>query len=272
MEPSAPQDQTPPTNPEPATNPIPPTEPVAPAEQPAAPASPEETSAHTNSKLPSAFSLFKPSWEAVKLNLVTIIVLSLIGVAIYSIVAAIVLSTGVTEKNATANIGSGMMAAFALAAIVSLIFTAIVGPAMVYVQLKSANGTKVNATEALKKGLNTAFRFLGLSIIMAIVIGVGFLLLIVPGLFMLRRYILAPYFLIDKDLGITESLNQSAQASKKYSSALWGLIGVTILISLPGIIPFIGGIVSAILGIAYYCAPAVRYKEITTGVPSVVTQ
>jgi uncharacterized membrane protein len=107
---------------------------------------------------------------------------------------------------------------------------------------------------------------------MSLIIGVGFLLLIVPGLFLLRRYILAPYFLVDKELSINEALNQSAAFSKKYSGAVWGLIGVTILISLLGIIPVLGGIASAILGIAYYCAPALRYKEVTTGVPSVTTK
>ena len=89
---------------------------------------------------------------------------------------------------------------------------------------------------------------------------------------MLKRYILAPYFLVDKNLGIMEAMNQSAEASKKYSSALWGLIGVTFLISLPGIIPVLGAIVSALLGIAYYCAPAVRYREVTTGEPSVAVK
>lgn len=269
MEPSTPPEQTPPTNPEPATNPMPPTEPVAPAEQPATPAAPEVTPTPADDKLPSAFSLFKPSWEAVKVNLGTFIVLGLLSAVLYGVFALTILGT---SKNSTGSLGSGAFAALAAGSLFALLWAVIFGPAMVYVQLKSAAGTKVTASEAIKNGLHFAIKFLGLSIVMGLVIGIGFLLLIVPGLFMLRRYILAPYFLIDKNLGIMESMNQSAEASKKYSGALWGLIGVTFLISLPGIIPFIGAIVSTILGIAYYCAPALRYKEVTTGVPSVATK
>jgi hypothetical protein len=225
--------------------------------------------APAGSKLPSAFSLFKPSWAAVKLNIVTFILLALIPAVLYFAIAALVLSM---DKNSTGSLGSGAITAFAIVGLIVLLLATIFGPAIAYIQLKSVSGTKVTIGEALKSGLHFALRFLGLYIIMGLVIGIGFLLLIVPGLFMLRRYILAPYFLIDKDLGIMEAMNQSAEASKKYSSALWGLIGVSILISLPGIIPVIGALASAILGIAYYCAPAVRYKEVTTGVPSVATQ
>jgi len=77
-------------------------------------------------------------------------------------------------------------------------------------------------------------------------------LLIVPFFFAMRRYILAPYYMIDRGTGIRESLRQSAQDSKKFSGPLWGLVGVNLLSQ---IIP--------IADILYMCAPAIRYKEVT---------
>ncbi|HET7320090.1 MAG TPA: YciC family protein [Candidatus Saccharimonadales bacterium] len=261
MEPSTPPEQASPISPEPITNPTPPQ-----VEPPAA------TNAGDTNKLPSAFALFKPSWEAVKLNLVTFIALSVLSAALYFIIVAMLFGTGALSRNPTGSLGAGAATAFAVGGVVGLVWMALIGPALVYLQVKSANGVKVGVSDALKNGLNFAIRFLGLSIVMGLIIFVGFLLLIVPGFYMLRRYILAPYFLVDKDLGINEAMNQSAEVSKKYSGALWGLIGVTFLIGLPGIIPVLGSIISAILGIAYYCAPAVRYKEVTTGVPSVAVK
>ena len=284
MEPNAPENQTPPTNPEPATNPMPPQ-----PEAPVTPTAPEATTPATPSpaepasqaapgpkgdsnKLPSAFSLFKPSWEALKFNLSTFVLIGLIGVVFYGLVALLFGAAGLTSKSTTGGFASSLLPVIAVTGVIGLLLAGVFGPAMVYLQLKSVGKTKVAVGEALKVGLRLFLRFLGLSIVMGLVIGIGFLLLIVPGLFMLRRYILAPYFLVDKNLGIMEAMKQSAETSKKYSSALWGLIGVTILISLPGIVPVIGGIISAILGIAYYCAPAVRYHEVTTGEPSVAVK
>lgn len=94
-----------------------------------------------------------------------------------------------------------------------------------------------------------------------IVIG-GFILLIVPGFFMIRRYYLVAYFVADKGLSPKEALKKCKEQSVKASGYIWGMFGVMILLSLTGIVPFIGGIISTILGIMYGVAPALRYLEI----------
>ena len=50
-------------------------------------------------------------------------------------------------------------------------------------------------------------------------------------------------------------MRKSAEDAKRFSSPVWGLVGVTFLIE---IIPFANGILS----ILYSCAPAARFKEI----------
>jgi uncharacterized membrane protein len=77
-----------------------------------------------------------------------------------------------------------------------------------------------------------------------------------------RRYILAPYVMLEKKTGITESMRLSSELSARNTSSVWGVIGVIVLIALIGAIPFIGGLVSFILGSLYSVAPAIRYEQL----------
>lgn len=106
------------------------------------------------------------------------------------------------------------------------------------------------------------WRLIGLYIVTGLIIFVGFILLIIPGLIMLRRYFLAPYVMIDKNCGIREAMDRSAAISKPHSGYIWGIVGVTILISMIGIIPLIGSIVAFVMGMFYSVAPALRYQEL----------
>ncbi len=105
------------------------------------------------------------------------------------------------------------------------------------------------------------WRILGLYIVTTLVIIVGFILLIIPGLFMVKRYYLAPYVMLDQKIGIREAMDKSAAISKPFS-AIWGVVLVGILFSLISIIPFIGWLISFALLMLYSVAPALRYQEL----------
>jgi len=105
-------------------------------------------------------------------------------------------------------------------------------------------------------------RLIGLYIMIALMVIGGLLLLIVPGFIMIRRYYLAPYVMINEDLSISESMKKSAELSKPYSGFVWGIIGVSIILSIPGIIPRVGAYIAFILAIFYSVAPPLRYLEL----------
>ena len=115
------------------------------------------------------------------------------------------------------------------------------------------------------------WRLIGLYLLTGLYTVVGFILLIFPGLVMIRRYFLAPYVMLDKDCGIREAMEHSATISKPsadssdwtiYSRGVWNIIGVMILIGFIGIIPFIGTLIAFIIGMFYAVAPALRYQEL----------
>jgi uncharacterized membrane protein len=129
-------------------------------------------------------------------------------------------------------------------------------------QLDAVEGRHLDFQNLWKVVKELGLRLLGLYIVTAVIIIVGLFLLIVPGLIFIRRYFLAPYVMIDKKVSITEALSQSAVMTKLNSGAIWGVIGVTILIGLIGIIPFIGSLIAFIVACLYSLAPAMRYQQL----------
>jgi hypothetical protein len=130
-------------------------------------------------------------------------------------------------------------------------------------QLEVAEGRKLIGFQPLWDIVKEmVWRMLGLYLLTGLYVLVGFILLIVPGLIMLRRYFLAPYVMLDKKCSIKEAMDTSAEISKPYSGYVWGVIGVIFLIGLINIIPFIGWIISFIVGMFYSVAPALRYEEL----------
>lgn len=129
-------------------------------------------------------------------------------------------------------------------------------------QLEAAKGREPVFHKLWNTVKELGWRMLGLYIAMWVIIGIGFILLIIPGLFMLRRYLLAPYVMLDKRCGITDALEQSARLSKINTRAVWGILGVLLLIALLNIIPIIGGLAAFVFGALYSVAPALRYEQL----------
>lgn len=129
-------------------------------------------------------------------------------------------------------------------------------------QLDGAQGHALHFAKLWDTVKELGWRMLGLYIVAGLIIVVGFIILIVPGFFMIRRYLLAPYVMLDKKCSITEALEQSAKLSKINTGAVWGIMGVLFLISLINIVPFIGGLAAFIVGMFYSVAPALRYEQL----------
>jgi len=239
-----------------------PNEPVQPQENPAPETAspPPEAAAPAADALPSAFSLFKPSWEAFKLNWLTLVSLYLLPVVLFLVGAiATGASLEVSGTSATTNdFSGGVLIVLLLTVLVSLL----VYPAMTHTQLQSVRGQKVSFGQALGVGKKFILRTIGLAIVAGVLIVLGFIALIVPGLILITKFFFSYYVMIDQDLGVVEALKTSSGLVKGRAMAVWGLVGVSILINLPSFIPIIGSIVALVLTLMYFCAPALRYDQL----------
>lgn len=226
----------------------------------------------TPPEMGSAFDLFSPSMAALKLNIKAYLgmygLIVLLGIIAGIMSAATTKVTGsevATGTSLALNSGS-LILGFAI-----IVLAILLGPAITYVQLQSAKGNKVQLSEAITTGAKFIFRFIGLAILVSVLIMGGLILFIIPGLIMVRRYFLSAYLLIDKNIGIIEAMKQSAALTKPYSSKVWGIVGVNILISLPSFIPIIGTIISSVLQLLYSFAPAIRYIQLDNATNNVAT-
>ncbi len=218
---------------------------------------------HTAHQPLGAFTIFTKCKELVIANLNSYAVLLLVPLALNIIVS-------LSMKASTANynglgfggldfgaVGAG--AGFGLLSVVVSIFISFF---LVALDLEVVKGKKPELAQLWPTVKKYGWRLLGLFLLVGVMVVCGLILLIVPGLIILRRYIMAPFVLIDQDLSISAALEESARLSKPYSGAIWGIIGVSFLCSLAGIIPVIGWIISFILSGLYQPAVAYRYLEL----------
>ena len=105
-------------------------------------------------------------------------------------------------------------------------------------------------------------RMLGLYLLIALYVIGGLIFFIVPGFIMLRRYFMAPYVMLETKCGIKDAMERSAELTKPFSGAVWGVIGVMVLFAMLNAIPYIGWLISFALSCAYSVAPAMRYQEL----------
>jgi hypothetical protein len=221
---------------------------------------PAPSDGNIKQEVPSAFDLFRPSWEGVKLNLVELIMIFLVPgaiLALYCLIAAA--AAGLTGNGNINGFGVGLLVIGVVAAIV---YAVLLGPAIVHIQLQSARMQKVDYQGIWATSKKFWWRYLILSIVVGLIMVVGFLLLIIPGIIFLRRYFLSQYALIDQDLSTGDSMRTSNALSRGRSMAIFGIIGVDFLISLPNVIPIVGGFITFLLQIVYFCAPAIRYDQL----------
>lgn len=207
-------------------------------------------------ELPDAFSLFKPSWEAFKFNFEPfvwqlLLPTALIGFSVFAGALALAANNAVIF---------GIAAAFVLAMVCLSI---VVTMALIKTQIASVRGQHIRFRQSLRATTGYVWRLIGLFIVCALILVIGFLLLVVPGLFAMQRLLLAPYFLVDQNLGIRESIRRSWRAGKQFSGPLWGVVGIIIGINFVSWIPVVGWVVSLGLSIMYLNAPALRYIQVT---------
>jgi hypothetical protein len=89
----------------------------------------------------------------------------------------------------------------------------------------------------------------------------GFLLLVIPGLYLVGRLAFAPYIVVDQNAGPLEAANKSFEMTKGRAWPVVLAVIFGLILNLPSIIPVLGPVISLILTIAYSCAVPIRYFE-----------
>jgi len=217
-------------------------------------------------QLTPSFELFPKSYEIVKKNIGTLLILGGLFILtmflfIGPMIGLALLSSGNPEA-AESSVSIFNAASIIIGIVIVLLAFVLLGVIYQTALLQMAQGKKTSVRSAWDQAKPRIVDVFLTSVLSGLLIVGGLILFIVPGLIMFRRYYLVSCFVLDKGLKPMEAMGQSAAASKPASGSIWGILGVSFLAQLTSFIPFIGGIVSAVLGVIYSVAPALRYEEI----------
>jgi len=186
---------------------------------------------------PGAFKIYKYSKEAVRLNIVPLVLIFLLN-ALVGTTFGLILKRG------------GNLANFVLGGLLTA--------TSVLIYVAAVRGETVSLSKALKNAVPFWLKMLGLEIVLVFTLLLSFLLLIVPFFIVLPRIILAQYYLVDQKMDIMEAIKASWHATKDHTGKVWGIIGANIAMALIAL-TVIGIPVAVYFLIMYSAAFAVLY-------------
>jgi hypothetical protein len=220
-------------------------------------------------KMPALHSM-TPSWDLYMANITLIkeryvpaiylvLLPSLIGVLGGLLAGSPLTADGSLDFSLLNPLGVALLAAGTLWQIINI------GPLTVF-QLETARGQSKELRAYYQTGLRYDLRLLAYYIVFVLLVFCGLLLFIIPGLFVIRRYFLGNFYIVDKRLPVLAAMKACATSSKRYSGAIWGVIGIQVAVMLATevvqVIPVVGIILAVLLSCSYIFLAVLRYREI----------
>lgn len=113
--------------------------------------------------------------------------------------------------------------------------------------LETARNCVISFGSALRTGYKKAVGLLVVQLLTGVLIFLGLILLIVPGLVFWYWFVFASSVYIDKDIGAIEAMKESKRLVKGKLGELIGLAGVSVVFGLPTAIPLLGDIYNVLV-------------------------
>ena len=227
-------------------------------------------------KIGYVFSLWNESWEALKLNIWTFVVLYLLPLGLTMVLGVFYLVPFVNQAAGNDTLSAATFAiAFFATLLVAFIYV-VLYPVVTLTQLESAQGKKVSLGDVFNRGISylPAYIVFALIVVGAIAVPLLIAILLIPfvvGILLLPVVfawslvvsvfaVLVPYIIINEKLGAVDAVKRSVDVVKAKWQWVLAVYAVYMVISVvANFIPFIGGVVSLAFGIVYFCMPAIVY-------------
>lgn len=206
--------------------------------------------------------VFQRAFSAIGFNPVVILGLALIVGAIPGLVVAyLFVRTGMTSAQALQT-GAVSPASFVgtalLSSLVSMVIAALVQGALTRAVVSASEGRRATFGESLSTGLRVILPLIGLSLLFALGVGIGFILLIVPGVILLLMWAVAvPSLVIDR----TSIFGAFSRSSELTKGARWKVFGLFIVLV---IAYWLLSLVLGLVGLSMY-GPSMSETGLTVG-------
>ena len=198
---------------------------------------------------PGAFGIYRYSRDAIRRNIGLIIGLTVAYIAVELVIGLLKIGFVGTLLNA--------------------VIGALYSVALVRALVGAVRGQKLSAKQAFGDDFAVmALKMFGLELVVGLTLLVSLALLIVPFFFVYPRLLLAQYYLVDKNMGISEAFKASWDATKGNVGKAWGIVGASILMALL-MITIIGIPFAIYFLIMYSAAFAILYVFLEKHQPAV---
>ncbi|MGN6057810.1 MAG: hypothetical protein ACTHOI_04420 [Sphingomicrobium sp.] len=196
--------------------------------------------------------VFQRAFSAISLNPVVVLGLALVVGAVPGLIMTyLFVQLGLTS---TATLQSGafsfreMMAATLLSSLIMMVIATLVQGALTRAVVSANEGRKATFGESLSTGLRVLLPLIALGILFAIGVGIGFILLVVPGIILLLMWAVATPALVVERTGVFGAFSRSSELTK---GARWKILGLFIVLV---VIYWLMSIVLGVVGLKMYSA------------------
>jgi len=90
------------------------------------------------------------------------------------------------------------------------------------------------------------WKYLGASILLALAVAIGFVLLIVPGIILGLMFMFTTFVVIERELGPIDAMSESHRLTRGHKWQLFGLVLLLLLINLLGLLALVVGLLVSI--------------------------
>lgn len=194
-------------------------------------------------------------WETTKANFWFVVGVYLTVMVVGSL-ASIFVETRLVVENSSA---------FWLLNAISWVLGLITSMGLIKISLALHDGGEFKYSD-LFTNYQRFFRVLGASILIGIIVVIGFVLLIVPGFILALRLQFTMFLIIDEDLGITDAIKKSWEITRGSAGNLFLFWLLSILIIIVGLIALIVGLLVA--GPVVWLGMTYIYRQLNPGQPA----
>jgi hypothetical protein len=204
---------------------------------------------------PTVGGAYSRAWEILKADFWSLL---LVGFVAWLLSAAI---PGVLQRSG--GTGGG------LSGLYHLLIGAPISFGAAYVWLRAVRGLKPEVSDLFVPFQRNYLSTVLAGLLLYVVVGVGFILLIVPGIILAVRLSFVPFLVVDEGRGPVEALFESWRRTAGYGWTIFGAFLVGVLLVLVGLIILIIGSIPATmlvyLAFASLYAAITARKSMTTG-------
>jgi hypothetical protein len=124
---------------------------------------------------------------------------------------------------------AGYSAGSLLAIVIQMVLSQLLAATISFAAFQYLRGQPVSIAECLSRGLSLILPVIGVAILVGLITGVGFILLVVPGVIAaVMLWVAIPVAVVERP-GVIDSLKRSADLTKGYR---WSILGILIVIGI----------------------------------------